>query len=291
MKRTIFKWTGRAVVALLLFGFGWYATVYVRTERRMAKHYNVRPEAISIKTDSAALARGAHLVAMYGCQDCHGEDFGGRVMEDNFILGRLAAPNLTRGRGGLPAQYNETDFFLALRHGLRRDGQPLVIMPSQNTAELTEADLAALIAYVQQQPPVDREIPEQKFGPGLRIFADAGKLPLLAAEIVDHKRPLPPPIEPAVTASYGAYVGVMCRDCHGPQLKGGPAMAPGMPDVPNLSSNGATGRWTEAQFLQTLRTGQTPEGKVLDNGVMPWKLAAQYSDEELKALYLYLKSL
>jgi hypothetical protein len=40
-----------------------------------------------------------------------------------------------------------------------------------------------------------------------------------------------------------------------------------------------------------LRTGKTPEGKQMDPEYMPWESAAAFTDTELKALHLYLKSL
>jgi hypothetical protein len=40
-----------------------------------------------------------------------------------------------------------------------------------------------------------------------------------------------------------------------------------------------------------LRTGTTPEGKALKSSEMPWTMTKAYSDNELKALHLYLNSL
>jgi hypothetical protein len=40
-----------------------------------------------------------------------------------------------------------------------------------------------------------------------------------------------------------------------------------------------------------LRTGVTPEGKKLNPKFMPWTMTKDMTDDELKAIYLYLKSL
>jgi len=61
----------------------------------------------------------------------------------------------------------------------------------------------------------------------------------------------------------------------------------------NLTSDSATGigAWTEAQFINTLRNG-----KHLGNGrqilpPMPWDIFGKKTDEDLKAVFAYLKSL
>ena len=52
-------------------------------------------------SDANSLARGKYLFEKVAlCSDCHEKDLGGKVVEDNFVIGRLVAPNLTRGNGG-----------------------------------------------------------------------------------------------------------------------------------------------------------------------------------------------
>ena len=48
--------------------------------------------------------------------------------------------------------------------------------------------------------------------------------------------------------------------------------------------------WSQDEFIQTLRTGITPRGNQLDTKYMPWKVLGQMTDDELKALWLYLRS-
>jgi hypothetical protein len=74
-------------------------------------------------------------------------------------------------------------------------------------------------------------------------------------------------------------------------MKGGDPIAPGFPVVPDVTTSGNVGKWTEDQFITVLRTGKTPEGKEIDPKNMPWPMTAAYTDTELKALYAYLKSI
>ncbi len=50
------------------------------------------------------------------------------------------------------------------------------------------------------------------------------------------------------------------------------------------------GKWTEADFVRALRTGVTPDGRVLDP-FMPWGAFQQLTDTDLKALWAYLRTI
>src|SRR3972149_3435384 len=53
-----------------------------------------------------AVERGDHLVhARYGCVECHGQNFGGGVMVDDPMLGRLLGPNISAGPRGGPGHH------------------------------------------------------------------------------------------------------------------------------------------------------------------------------------------
>jgi hypothetical protein len=74
-------------------------------------------------------------------------------------------------------------------------------------------------------------------------------------------------------------------------MKGGPPLAPGFPVVADITSTGNPGKWTEEQFIHTLQTGTTPEGKKLNPSEMPWVSFKNYNEAELKSLFLFLKSM
>src|SRR5262249_41714033 len=61
----------------------------------------------------------------------------------------------------------------------------------------------------------------------------------------------------------------------------------------NLTPDEMTGigaRYTEAAFIQTLRTGRKPEGEQL-SPPMPWMLYRNMTDDDLKAVFAYLQTL
>jgi hypothetical protein len=116
-------------------------------------------------------------------------------------------------------------------------------------------------------------------------------LPLVPAEKVDHHYRAPAVVKQEVSAAYGKYLSISCTGCHHADLRGGENPIPGKVAVADITAKGHVGSWTSDQFITALRTGRTPEGKLLNNDDMPWQMTAQYTKEELEALYLYLKSL
>ncbi|RNI28685.1 c-type cytochrome [Rufibacter latericius] len=291
MVKKILKWTGLVLGSLVLIGVLFYFYASHSVEQRIKKKYSFVPEKINVTQDSVLISKGAHLAAIKGCTGCHGDNMAGKVMIDDAPLGRLVSSNLTKGKGGLPASYTTEDWVRALRHGVGQDGLPLLLMPSHETTLLSEDDLTALIAYCQSLKPVDKVLPGSDLGPVVKVMTHLGKMPLLPVEQIDHAKPMMASVANLEGAAYGKYLAISCTGCHHADLKGGEPVAPGLPQVANITRSGNVGKWTQAQFIQTLRTGKTPEGKVLDNEEMPWKMTAQYTDKELAAIYEYCQSL
>jgi len=50
------------------------------------------------------------------------------------------------------------------------------------------------------------------------------------------------------------------------------------------------GKWTEADFIRALKTGLTPDGRILDP-FMPWGAFQGLTDTDLKALWAYLRTI
>jgi cytochrome c553 len=291
MVKKILKGFGIFLGVILVVVAGFYTKVYFSTQSRLNKTYAVNAPVIEIRNDSAMLAKGKRLSVVKGCTDCHGNDFAGKIIHEDVMLGRLTSSNLTRGEGGLPNDYSEKDWVLALKHGIRKDGKPLIFMPSHEFTLLSEDDMRSLIGYLQQVPPVDKVLPDLEIGPLARILADVGDFPLVPAERIDHTRILVKSVKEEISIDYGKYLSTSCQGCHKESMKGGEAVAPGLPIVADITSTGHPGKWSEEQFIQTLRTGVTPEGKVLKPEEMPWPMAKEFTDTELKALHKYLVSL
>lgn len=291
MVRKIIKGIAVAFGSLLVILLLAYFIIYIRVSYRINKKYDVTAEQITIHYDSGSVASGERLVAVRACKECHGADLSGNILVDDFLIGRFVVKNLTRGKGGLPEDFSVDDWVLAIKHGLKRDGTPLMLMPSHELSQMSEEDIASVIAYCSQIPKVDRELPSFKMGPLAYILTEFDKIPLLPAENTDHSKPFVSSIKPEPTKEYGKYLAVMCINCHEKNYKGGKSPVPGGKDRPDITSTGNPGKWSQAQFMRALRTGETPEGKKMNPADMPWTITKNYSDMELTALHLFLTSL
>ncbi len=232
--------------------------------------------------------RGEHLVkAVLGCTACHGADLGGTHYIDGGV-GHIDAVNLTRG--GLGRTLSDADLERAIRHGVAPDDTRLYFMPSESYAALGDADLRDVIAYVRSVPAVDRPAHGRDFGFGGRILAVTHTLPA-GADHIDQAAPPAANVAPGPTAAYGRYLAQIggCYRCHGADLGGGHYEAKGRPPrAPDITPSGI-GTWTRAQFATAMRTGVDPGGRHLEDA-MPWQTFAAMNDEEIEALYAFLKT-
>jgi len=238
-----------------------------------------------------AIANGKRLVdTRLGCTGCHGADFGGKAIVDSPIVARWVAPNLTSGQGSVTRDFRAQDWDRAVRHGIRHNGESSS-MPAQEFVNLTDHELADVVAYIKSLPPVDRDLGPTRLRP-VFILVGAFKKDTFLATSIDHQRPHavePPPA--TVSVEFGEHLVQVCRGCHGPTLAGGKiAGDPNMPEVANLTPHETGLRdWTEADFLRALRQGVRKNGTAISTA-MPWKALGQMSDAELKAIYAYLRT-
>ena len=291
MTRSILKWAGRLIAAVLVLALIGAGVVFAASERKLRRTYDTSVDSVHVPTDSASIARGEHLVRnVIDCTICHGDDLGGAVYSSSPLMGTVAGPNLTRGKGGVGADYTDMDYVRAIRRGVRRDGRSLIVMPSEVFTRLSQEDMGAVLAFLKQAPPVDREVPKSGFGPVGRALLAAGKMNILVAGKTPHLTP-PASVPRDTTAAYGKYIADIsgCHGCHGFGLSGGPvAGPPGLPPASNLTPAGI-GSWTEADLVRALREGKRPDGSTLDE-FMPWKVFRGMTDGEVHALWLYLRS-
>jgi mono/diheme cytochrome c family protein len=292
--RRVLTWVGIVIGGLLGLIVLAVVGIYVVSGARLGRTYAIQPAPVAIPTDQASLVRGQHLAVAIGkCVDCHGPNLGGRLFLDAGPVGVVRAPNLTRGQGSAVNGFSDADWVRAIRHGVGQDGRGLLIMPADEYYYFSDADLGALIAYVKSVPPVDNQVARSEIGPLGHLLHVTGQLRLMAAETIAHTGPRPaaPPAGP--TAAYGAYLAQTggCVGCHGPGLSGGrvPGTPPEIPPATNLTPGGAMQGWSEDDFKRALRTGRRPDGREIDR-FMPWIATGQMTDEEIRAVWLYLQS-
>ncbi len=242
-----------------------------------------------------AIKRGEHLVgARYGCVECHGADFAGGTMMDEMPVARLFGPNLTKGQGGVTADYTVADWDRAVRHGVLRDGRPMA-MPSEDYFLMSDQELSDIIAYIRAQPDVERASKPRELGRVGTVLMALGKMRLSAEELENHqaKHAALPPLA-RDTVEFGGHLAAACTGCHRIDFSGGPIHggSPDWPPAANLTmhSDGLEG-WAYEDFVKAMRETVNKEGKKLR---APMSLLAPYAkqmtDTELKAMWTYFQS-
>ena len=139
------------------------------------------------------LGRGQYLVGIMDCAGCHtggaragapdpqlhlaGSDIGFGAPG----LGVFYPPNLTPDHETGLGAWSEADIVRAIRTGERPDGRELApMMPWRSYAALTDADAAAVAAYLKSLPPVGHQVPapvgpsEKASAPYLGVTMPAG---------------------------------------------------------------------------------------------------------------------
>ena len=240
------------------------------------------------------LARGEHIAITRGCTDCHGADLGGNVIFEVPAIGRMAAPNLTRGKGGVTAGFQR-----------RATGSARSATASSPTATrccscrcaispaLSDADTADLIAYVQQRRRSIATLAPSYIGPVGRALFAFGQLPMLEARLIDQHAAHVARIENRGDRRLRPLSRARCIGCHGEHFSGGPipGAPPDFPKPANITPDAATGigAWTKDDFYRVFREGKKRDGSALDP-FMPWQALGHFTDTELDALWAYLRT-
>jgi len=310
MKRILGRIALAGLAVFVLMAAGLSAVVSARWDRT----FDVAEPRLVVSADPTAVELGRYLV--YGpahCAYCHtpmsdwpridaGEEVplvGGWALD--VPPGTFYTPNLTPDPETGIGRYTDGQLARMLRHNVRADGR--AAFPVMEFQDLSDEDVAGLIAFLRAQPPVRNAVPDHALnfvGKALMAFVMRPSGP------TGPPRPHSPADGPTIErGEYLANAVANCAGCHsprnlldgsytGPRFSGGGGMPhDDDPSIllfpPNLTPDPRTGRmagWSEEQFLARFRAG-----RVVDGSHMPWPLYGRMSDDDLRAIYRYLGSL
>lgn len=278
---------------------------------RQNQVFDVPYPEIQASTDSAIIAKGKYLV--YGpahCADCHSSPstlaelekgaevplVGGRVFK--IPIGEIHARNITSDKETGIGKLTDKEIARALRYGVSEKGKAFLdIMPFH---DMCNADLTAIISYLRTLPPVSNLLPQTSYNAlGMAINA-------FVIKPIGPSGPVLNDIKRDTSIEFGKYLAFSvanCRGCHtnrdlktgdfvGPDFAGGFKMdiqdEPGSFLVsPNLTPHetGILTGWSLAKFTSRFRNG-----KLIEKSHMPWAPFGKMSDDDLKAIYKFLKT-
>ena len=267
--------TGLAVVVLLF--------VYLQSSMELNRQYQVPVTELSVAVTEDLVEEGQRLAQIRGCYWCHGPSLEGQQYFAEADRGLIVvAPNLTRKI----REYSPAEFARAVRHGVKRDGtsvQPA--MPSFAYYNMSDADMAAIIAYIASLPEEEGVTGEFRLMP-LGWFRHVGdKLPPNAAELIDHNAPRPQPDVDGDPVVHGRYLAEsICTECHGDN---GRLRVPSTPDYVVAAS------YSRENFHRLMRTGVPQSERKIDYHMVDVSKYryVRFSDAEIDALYAYFLAL
>lgn len=295
------------IIALLLVGItftiGWRPFIGPRTRPLTTRTFESTP---------ARLERGRYLVnAVCGCVACHSERDpnapgmpaiadrlgGGTVFgEGSELPGRIIAPNLTPDKETGAGNWTDDMLARAIREGIGHDGRALFpLMPYQNYRAMPDEDLASVIVYLRSLAPVKNSLPQSE------IIFPVKYLMRSAPEPITATVPAPDLSDPVMRGDFLVRMS-SCADCHTPQEQGQPkpgfefaggllfTTPEGTVMAPNITSDASgISFYDEDLFIQTIRTGKV-KARTL-SPIMPCVFYRDMTDEDLKAMYAYLRTL
>jgi len=268
-----------------------------------------------------AIKRGeylAHHVA--GCVDCHSqrdltkysgpvvpgtEGGGGFAFVPGFGLpGTLYGKNITPDNETGIGSWTDDEVLRAVTQGISKNGDTLFpLMPYPVYNRMPKEDLLNIIAYVRTLKPIKNKVQSRQLMVPISV-AYPGKY--LQPSIDANVRP-----PESDKVKYGEYLVTLssCVDCHTPvtpqgpdrsrMFTGGHVFDAGHYKVAsaNITPDSTTGigTWTEEQFVDKFKLYRDKKnwdfnpGK--ENTIMPLTEIAGMKDEDLKAIYVYLRSL
>jgi mono/diheme cytochrome c family protein len=298
------------IFVLLIFAGGAYV--------KLALPKSDPPPLIKVERTPERIENGRYLANhVTVCMDCHsqrdwalfsgpmaatGVGAGGEVFNAQMgFPGTFYAPNITPAALG---NWTDGEIFRAVTAGVSKDGRALFpIMACHRFGKMDKEDIYDMIAYIRTLAPVDKKIPMSKADFPVNFIINT--MPQKPSFI---KKPLPKD-----TLLYGAYLinAAGCVECHSQTDKGsvikGTEFGGGMEfhqpagivRAPNITFDQATGLhgWTKAQFLQKFKSytaaDYRPAAMTVNqiNTPMPWVMYGGMKDQDLQAIYAYLKSL
>ncbi|HVS90950.1 MAG TPA: c-type cytochrome [Mucilaginibacter sp.] len=276
-----------------------------------------KAEAINVDRSAEHVARGKYLVQhVVPCTDCHSPRIwgrfagpidttrlggGGEVFDQSVgFPGHVVVPDITPAK---LKDWTDGELLRAFTEGVKKDGSPIFpMMPWPYFSKMDRQDAYDIIAYIRSLKPIDANYPKAELDFPLNILVHT-----MPEKATFGTRP-----DPKDTVKYGGYLVQIaaCKFCHTQDNKGEliPGMdfaggrAFGMPNdrtvrTANITPDKETGigNWTKDMFLARFHAFKDPSkaakiGPTDFQTIMPWYVYAGMTDQDLSAVYAYLRT-
>lgn len=305
----IIGWVLGIVVLLIAAGLGYL----------FMRYPDVGPvREITATATPERIARGEYLAKHVSvCIDCHSErDWtyfsgpivpgtegkGGEKFDESLgFPGAIYAHNITPAALG---SQSDGVLYRAITSGVDKSGKAMFpIMPYPNFNKMSEEDVLSVIAYIRTLKPIENDPPATVLRAPMNLIVRT--IPMM-------RTPQPEP-DTSNTYEYGKYLVTIanCSNCHTQQVQGKPVAGmefAGGFQFPfptgaivrsaNITPDEETGigAWSESDFVGRFKFYDNADGLTLSpeavgyNSVMPWTMYAGMKENDLSAIYKYLRT-
>ncbi len=297
-----------AVIAVLVIGAVTYITQALP---------NVgEPEHITVELTPQRIERGKYLAMnVSACLDCHSAHdwtkFGGPIDTNQLgsggekfdsgvgFPGNVTVPNLTPHN---LSKWTDGELFRAITTGVKKDGSAIFpLMPWPYYSKMDREDIYSIIAYIRTLKPIAKDYPKSTLDFPLNIIVHTMPQPATLGTKPNTKD----------TLKYGEYLvqSAGCKECHskddkgvliaGLEFAGGREfkMNSGIVRSSNITGdpNSGIGNWGRDEFIARFKVFSDASkahtvGPKDFQTVMPWWQYAKMSNDDLGAIYRYLKT-
>ncbi|HEX4488859.1 MAG TPA: c-type cytochrome [Terriglobales bacterium] len=303
MKRILLRVVLVLIVLLVVainFTIGWRPFLGPKARPLTSRKFESTP---------ARLERGKYIAGTRGCLGCHsphnwtvrgapfveGKLASGAHLNYADLPGKVVAPNLSPDPKTGAGNWTDDQFARAIREGIGHDGRALFpMMPYEKFRHMSDEDLASVIVYLRSLPAVRNALPPTELIFPVKYLIRSAPQPVT--------EPVPEP-DRSDQVKWGEYLvtNAACAECHSPAvgherpaslaLSGGFHLGGPWGDVAsaNITPDASgIGYYDEALFIQALHTGYV-KARAL-NSIMPFGEFKLFPDDELKAMFAYLKT-
>lgn len=274
---------------------------------------------VKVEITTARIERGKYLVNnVVGCINCHStrdsskfalpvitgtEGKGGEKFDETLGLpGKIFASNITPAAIG---NWSDGELIRAITCGVNKDNKALFpMMPYLSYSILTEDDLYSIVAYIKTLKPIENQVSETELNFPVNLMVKTVPLKNYKPQ---------KPINKSDKVEYGKYLVTisLCSSCHtqldqgqpvkGMEFAGGTEiiMPGGTIRTANITPDIETGigSWTKEVFINRFKFYDNDSTKNINvkpngyNSPMPWLSYAGMTEEDLGAIYEYLKTI
>ncbi len=257
----------------------------------------------------------AHSVAV--CLDCHStrdwSKFSGPIVPGTLGKGgdrfdeNVGFPGVYVAKNITPfgiTRYTDGELYRVITTGVTKEGKVVFpVMPYPYYGKMDDEDIYSLIAYIRTLDPIENQTPESTSNFPMNFIINT-----IPQKGNPTKRP-----DPNNQLAYGAYLvnASSCIECHtqadnGQIIKelafaGGREF--GFPDKSTVRSSNITpdeetgiGKMTSREFISKFKiyadsSYTSPNVKAGEyNSIMPWTMYAHMTEQDLSAIYAYLRT-